>query len=301
MTMMNRVTSSMTAAAMRANLQDSAKTLAELQTKAASRQAISRPSDDPAGARTAMTARAEIARSTQYERNLQNADTWMQSIDSALQSGLDIMTRIQDLTLAAANGTVNQAGRDASAAEVDQLRTELLSLANTQILGRNVFAGTSAENLAYTQGAPGSVPQWTGSETGTVERRISDSSTIRVDVPGPEAFGAGGSSVFAVLDQLSENLRTPGASLSADISALKSSRQGMSDALTASGARHATVGRTLEAVRTQLTELEATRTSTEEADLAESAVELQMQQLNYQAALAVSAQALQTSLLDYLR
>ncbi|MFB9071419.1 hypothetical protein ACFFX0_09500 [Citricoccus parietis] len=75
----------------------------------------------------------------------------------------------------------------------------------------------------------------------------------------------------------------------------------MSDALTASGARHATVGRTLQATQMRLTELEATRMSTEEADLAEAAVDLQMQQLNYQAALAVSAQALQTSLLDYLR
>ncbi|NUL46974.1 flagellar hook-associated protein FlgL [Cellulosimicrobium funkei] len=298
MTMMHRVTSSMTAATTRANLQDSAKTLAELQNKAASRQAISRPSDDPAGTRTAMAARAEIARTTQYERNLQNADTWMRSIDSALQSGLDIMTRIQDLTLAAANGTVNQAGRDTSAAEVDQLRTELLSVANIQVLGRNVFAGTSAESAAYVDGTP---PTWNGTPGAAVERRISDSTTIQVDVPGEQAFGTiGQGSVFEVLTKLSETLRS-GGDLSGTIGTLEGSRRQMSDALTASGARHATVGRTLQATQTRLTELEATRTSTEEADLAESAVELQMQQLNYQAALAVSAQALQTSLLDYLR
>ncbi|MFC0249956.1 flagellar hook-associated protein FlgL [Citricoccus parietis] len=300
MTMMHRVTSSMTTAATRANLQDSAKTLAELQNKAASRQAISRPSDDPAGTRTAMAARAEIARTTQYDRNLQNADTWMRTVDSALQSGLDIMARIQDLTLAAANGTVNQAGRDASAAEVDQLRTELLSVANTQVLGRNVFAGTSAESAAYVDGTP---PTWTGTPGAAVERRISDSTTIQVDVPGEQAFGAdteGTSSVFTVLDKLSEALRS-GGDLSGSIGTLENSRQQMSDALTASGARHATVGRTLQATQMRLTELEATRMSTEEADLAEAAVDLQMQQLNYQAALAVSAQALQTSLLDYLR
>lgn len=297
MTMMNRVTSSMTAATTRANLQDSAKTLAELQNKAASRQAISRPSDDPAGTRTAMAARAEIARTTQYERNLQNADTWMRSIDNALQSGLDVMARIQDLTLAAANGAMNQAGRDASAAEIDQLRTELLSTANTQVLGRNLFAGTSAASAAYS----GDPLEWAGeNSTGTVERRISDSTTIRVDVAGPEAFGPKGNTVFDVLTKVSETLRS-GGDLSASIGTLENSRQQMSDALTASGARHATVGRTQQATQTRLTELEATRTSTEEADLAESAVELQMQQLNYQAALAVSAQALQTSLLDYLR
>lgn len=300
MTMMHRVTSSMTAATTRANLQDSAKTLAELQQQAASRQAISRPSDDPAGTRTALAARAEIARSTQYERNLQNADTWMRTADSALQSGLDIMARIQDLTLAAANGTVNQAGRDASAAEVDQLRTELLSLANTQVLGRNVFAGTSAEGAAYVDGTP---PTWTGTPGATVERRISDGTTLQVDVPGEQAFGADTAttaSVFTVLTDLARDLRA-GNDLSGALGTLEDSRQRMSDALTASGARHATVGRTLQATQARLTELEATRTSTEEVDLAEAAVELQMQHLNYQAALAVSAQALQTSLLDYLR
>lgn len=300
MTMINRVTSSMTTAATRANLQDSAKTLAELQNKAASRQAISRPSDDPAGTRTAMAARAEIARNTQYERNLNNADLWLQSADTALQSGLDIMVRVQELALSGNNGTLSQAARDASATEVEQLRKELLSLANTQVLGRNVFAGTSAADFAYMDGAP---PTWNGSPDASVQRRISDTTTIQVDVSGVDAFGADtetSASVFTVFSDLASGLRT-GTDLSGSIGALESSRQQMSDALTASGARHATVGRTLEAVRTQLTELEATRMSTEEADLAETAVELQMQQLNYQAALAVSAQALQTSLLDYLR
>jgi flagellar hook-associated protein 3 FlgL len=303
--MMHRVTSAMTAATTRANLQDSAKTLAELQNKAASRQAISRPSDDPAGTRTAMTARAEITRTTQYERNLQNADTWLQGVDSALQSGLDIMNRVQELALRGASGTLNETGRSANAAEIDQLRSELLSLANTQVLGRSVFAGTSAEGAAYITPKGSTQPQWNGvlganDQPVTVQRRISDHETVQVDLPGPEAFGNGTGSAFAVLDRLSEALRS-GGDVTASVTEVETARKQMAGALTESGARHATVGRALEATRARLTELEATRTSTEETDLATAAIELKMQQVNYEAALAVTAQALQTSLLDYLR
>ncbi|MDI3329706.1 MAG: flagellar hook-associated protein FlgL [Micrococcus sp.] len=301
--MINRVTSAMTTAVTRANLQDSARTLAQLQERAASREAISRPSDDPAGTRTALAARAELTRTTQYERNLQNADTWLNGVDSALQSGLDIMNRVQELALRGASGTLNEAGRAANATEIEQLRSELLSLANTQVLGRSIFAGTSTRGAAY-EGTP---PTWTGpladdgkTAAATVQRRISDTETIQVDLPGPAAFGNGTSSVFAVLDKLAQDLRSD-ADITPSIATIEAARKNMASALTESGARHATVGRAMEATQLRLTELEATRGSTEETDLAEAALELKMQQINYEAALAVTAQALQTSLLDYLR
>jgi flagellar hook-associated protein 3 FlgL len=305
--MIHRVTSAMTAATTRVNLQDSARTLAQLQERAASREAISRPSDDPAGTRTALAARAELTRTSQYERNLQNADTWLKGVDSALQSGLDIMNRVQELALRGASGTLNEAGRAANATEIEQLRTELLSLANTQVLGRSVFAGTSTQDAAYVVPKDGTHLQWTGplkvdgeTPAATVQRRISDDETIQVDLPGPAAFGNGSTSVFAVLDNLAAALRS-GADLSTNVTAVEDARKQMAGALTESGARHATVGRAMEATRARLTELEATRTSTEETDLAAAAIELKMQQVNYEAALAVTAQALQTSLLDYLR
>ena len=304
--MIHRVTSAMTAATTRATLQDSARTLAQLQERAASREAISRPSDDPAGTRTALEARAELARTTQYERNLQNADTWLKGVDAALQSGLDLMGRVQELALRGASGTLNDAGRAANATEIEQLRSELLSLANTKVLGRSVFAGTSTAGVAYADGKDGAPPTWTGpvkadgTPAATVQRRVSDDQTIQVDLPGPKAFGNGPDSVFAVLDKLVTDLRS-GESIAPNVASLEAARTQMTTALTESGARHATVGRALEATRAQLTELEATRSSAEETDLAEAAIELKMGQVNYEAALAVTAQALQTSLLDYLR
>lgn len=295
--MISRVTSTMTAANSLSNMQTSARKLADLQDKAASREAIRRPSDDPAGTNTAINARAELSRTTQYERNLKDADTWMLTIDSALSSAADIMIRAQDLTLQASNGATSQAGRDAIAMELEEMSKQMLSLANTQVMGRNVFAGTHAGDSAYSNTTP---PTWNGTGTSTVERRISDGSTIRVDVSGPDAFGNGANSVFANLSDLATAVRN-GDDLSSRIVTLEANRDSIVDARTVSGVRHSSVTSRLESVQQRLTELEATRMSVEEEDLAKASVEFQTQQVYYQAALAVTSQALSTSLMDFLR
>lgn len=294
--MITRVTTTMTAANTLNNMQSSARKLAELQDKAASREAIRRPSDDPAATNTALATRAELSRYTQFERNLRDADTWMRTIDSALGSASDIIVRVQELALQAGNDTVNESGRKAIAAEVDQLREQMLSLANSQVLGRNVFAGTHAGEEAYS----GTPLTWNGTPGSTVERRITDSATVRVDVPGPEAFGNGADSVFNTFENLSAAVRS-GGDVSGIITALEANRENVLDARTVSGARHTSVMKNLDSIQLRLTELESTRMAVEEEDLAESAIQLQTQQLYYQAALSVTAKALTVSLMDYLR
>ncbi len=53
------------------------------------------------------------------------------------------MRRVKDLTVLAGNGSLNQSGKDAIAAELDSLNKDLVSIANSQHLGRNIFAGSS--------------------------------------------------------------------------------------------------------------------------------------------------------------
>lgn len=294
--MITRVTSTMTALNTRGSIQDSSRTLAQLQEKASSRQAITRPSDDPAGARASIEARAEITRMSQYERNISDAQSWLTTIDSSLRSGTDLLVRAGELAIQGANGSMNDQSRAAAAAEVDQLLSQMVRLSDTQVAGRFIFAGTHAGDSVYS-GAPAT---WNGAEGSSVQRRISDKGTIQVDVPGPAAFGNGEDSVFSALQRLADGLRS-GTPLGGSIDEIESSRKRMVDALTTSGARHTTVNTAAQTVQLRLTELEADRARVEEVDLAEAAVDFQTQQVYYQAALAVNAKALQTSLLDYLR
>lgn len=294
--MISRVTSSMTAANTLSNMQSSAKKLAELQDRATTRQAIRRPSDDPAGAQDAISVRTELAQVSQFERNLKDADLWLKSIDSTLQSANNVLLRARDLALRANNSTMNQAARDSSAMEIEQLRDYMISLANTQVMGRHIFAGTHAGESAYS----GNPVQWNGVEGSNVQRRISESATVQVDMPGPDAFGDNDTSVFALLDTLAAEMRSS-VSLTSSIAAIDLASNKIIEATSASGARHATIDRAMEAVQLRKTELTAVKMTTEEKDLAEASVEFQTQQVYYQATLAVTSKALSVSLLDYLR
>ena len=118
------------------------------------------------------------------------------------------MHRIKDLTVLAGNGSLNQSGKDAIAAELEGLNKDLVSIANTQHLGRNIFAGSSDAAGAFTPGRPrpqipdtGTPPTFNGAANSPVERRISATQTVRVDADGAAIFGNGAGSVFDTVSQ----------------------------------------------------------------------------------------------------
>ena len=143
--MLNRVTNlTMSANALR-TLQTQQSRLSELQEKATTLNKISRPSDDPAATAKALETRSLLAANAQYGRNIDDGNTWLTAADSALEQATNVMHRVKDLTVLAGNGSLNQSGKDAIAIELEALNKELVSIANTKHLGRNIFAGNSDE------------------------------------------------------------------------------------------------------------------------------------------------------------
>ena len=105
---------------------------------------INRPSDSPTGANAAMRLREELAAGNQYARNASDGLSWLGRADSTLTSMLDGVRRSRDLMLqGASTGSTGTDARRALAAEVTQIRESLLSLANTEHLGRPLFGGTT--------------------------------------------------------------------------------------------------------------------------------------------------------------
>ena len=191
--MLNRVTNLTMNTAAQRSLQTQQAKLAELQDRATSLNKISRPSDDPAATAQALATRSLQAANAQYGRNIDDGNTWLTAADSALEQATNVMHRIKDLTVLAGNGSLNQSGKDAIANELESLKTDLVSIANTQHLGRNIFAGSSDKAGAFTPGTPrnpgipsdtGTPPTFNGTGDSPVERRISATQTVRVDADG---------------------------------------------------------------------------------------------------------------------
>lgn len=290
-----RVTHQTVMRAAQHNLQHTMGELAKLQERASSLDKISRPSDDPTGTADSMQVRAEQGRNEQYARNIGNGTGWLASVDSALSTATDLIQQARDLTVQGANdGSLSTAAKEAIAVELEGLRAELLNTANTQYLGRTIFAGTADQGVAFN-------PDLSFNGTGAgVERRIDAHTTVRVDVDGSEVFGTGATSVFAVIDDIINDLRT-GTNVGPRVTDLDSYLNGLLGQHGAMGARHAQMLRAEETNMERSGSLEAQRSGIEDVDLGEVVLQLKLQEITYQSALAVTARVLQPTLMDFLR
>jgi flagellar hook-associated protein 3 FlgL len=269
----------------------------KLQNQAASQRAFRAPSEDPAAAATALGVHGEQSRTAQYSRNISDGMAWVTTVDTALSSSIDLLNRARDLTVQGANsGALSETAREAIAAELESISTELLAQANTTVLGRSVFAGTSDTGRAF----DAADFSFNGVGAGEVQRRISDNETVRVDTNGADAFGAGAGSVFALLKDIATELRG-GAEVGSRLGDIDDRLKGMVTAQGATGARQAQIERASAQNLAVSTDLEARRAEVENVDSLEVLVRLQSAELVFQSALQVTARSLQTNLMEFLR
>jgi flagellin-like hook-associated protein FlgL len=272
-------------------------TLGTLQNQLTSGRLINAPSDSPTGTNRAMQTRSEQAAVAQQARNISDAKGWLEQTDSTLRTMLETTRRVRDLTVQGLNsGGLTDQARQALATEVTSLRESLVTLANTKSQGRPIFGGITAGPEAYdtTTGA------WTGLAGAPVTRQISDTEALRVDVTGLEAFGTAPADLFTVVASIGTDLTAAPAALGGHLTDLDAIMAGMQSAVADIGARGARLER-VESINADRTlTLSSQLAETENIDLPNTIMRLQMQQVGYQAALSATAKALQPTLLDFL-
>ena len=304
--MITRVTGQTQMRAAQRNLQDNMAQLSKLQEQASTLKGINRSSDDPTAAASALAVRAEQAATGQYSRNANDGDNWLTTIDSAMSATSDIMIRVRDLTVQGANGAVSATAKEAIAVELEGLKAELLTQANTTYLGRSVFAGNSDAGMAFKADySYTGIDSTSGIANSAVERRISADTTVRVDGDGAAIFGSdAATSVFKLLDDVIASLRgtsTTGATVSSHLTNIDARMGTMTSEWATIGARQVQVERAQENLLSKTGALETQRVGLEDVDLTQIVLELQLQQVSYQSALAVTAKVLQPTLMDFLR
>ncbi|MFS0713205.1 flagellin [Microbacterium sp. 2P01SA-2] len=293
--MISRVTSQTLAQSALRNLQSGLNDLARLQNQATSQRAFAAPSDDPAAASATLDLHAAQHRNAQYARNISDGLTWVTTVDNAISASTSLLGRARDLTLRGANsGALDANAREAIALELETIADELFAQANTSLLGRSVFAGTTEGSAFGPDFVFAGVP---GSE---VRRRVADGETVRVDASGAEVFGSGEDSVFAVIGSIVADLRS-GTDVRGRIDQIDDRMNAMLGVQGTVGARQNQIMRAKDAAADATVSLEAQRAAVEDIDSVEVLVALKSQELVYQSALAVTARVMQPTLMDFLR
>lgn len=325
-----RVTTSQIWASSNANIQASKARVSQLTAQSSSGLAVAKPSDDPAASSAIMRVLSQQSATTQYATNIGDGTTWLSSADSAMTSSENLVRQAKDLAIQAGNsGTASAASRNAIATQLEGIRDDLLSQANTQINGRSIFAGTSDASAAfdatstppYAYNGPttttGTGTSAVTTSSSSVQRRIGSgpNDQVTVSADGLAAFGSGDTSVFAQIQKVITALRDPGYDTDTvntttgqtPKDTVTAGIDQLGTALTNLSAQHAVVGANYARMTsakaqnaTTATALETQRSGLQDADTTKTLLDLKTQELAYQTALQVTAQVIQPTLMSFL-
>jgi flagellar hook-associated protein 3 FlgL len=270
--------------------------LARSQEQLSTGRLINRPSDSPTGTNDAMRLRAQIGLDNQHARNASDGLSFLGQTDATLTTMVDAVRRARDLVVqGASTGSNGPDARAAIAAELGQIRESLLSLANTQHMGRSLFGGTSDVPAAYA--ADGT---FLGDQH-QVERTIGNGMQVQVNLAGPAAFEVAGDDLFTLMDDTISRMTADPGQLGDSLARIDAMSRNMLGALADVGTRYGRVEGALTALTDANLDNTAALSEVENVDIAKAIVDLQMQEVAHQAALGATARVLQPSLLDFLR
>ena len=198
--------------------------LQNLQNKISSGQNILKASDDPIGAVQLSGLNIVKDQIEQFERNVDAASDRINLLDKNLISLGSIMLRAQELVIQASSDTLGASDRETIALEVDEMKKEILSVANAQDSnGSFLFSGYKTNTIPFVEDISGKI-NYKG-DRGLSSLSISESRVIETTLDGGTLFQAVKNpsgkniSIFLMLEDISNSIRTA----SGGVEALKAS------------------------------------------------------------------------------
>lgn len=161
--------------------------LQRTQQQIATGKRIASPSDDPAGAANLVGLKESMRITRQYQENISAARTQLQQEEATLASIRQVLDRVRELALGAANAALGESDRRAIAVEMAQRISDLEGLANTvSPTGEYLFAGYQGRTRPFAV-APDGTAAYYGDE-GQRFVQIGDNRLVAVNDPGASLF-----------------------------------------------------------------------------------------------------------------
>ncbi|MET3682993.1 flagellar hook-associated protein 3 FlgL [Alkalibacillus flavidus] len=258
---------------------------------------INQPSDDPVVAMRGVDYRSELSKVEQFERNMSEVRTWMDSSDEAMDEAGQSLMRVRELVTQASNDSYEENQRENMASEVEQIKDHLIELANTKVNNKHIFNGTHTDTPRFDNN--GNLSGESNNKAINIE--VSDGVELRANVDPSNAFSE---NMIQGLENIVTDLRdnnTTGDDLDGYLSDIDQYSQNIVDERADLGARM----NRAELIETRLSQQEITTkdvmSSNEDADMSEVITNLRMQENVHRAALSAGSRIIQPTLMDFLR
>ncbi|MFJ7981914.1 flagellar hook-associated protein FlgL [Lysinibacillus xylanilyticus] len=305
-----RVTQSMLSSNMLRNLNTSYSKMSKYQDMLDSGSVISRPSDDPVVAVKGMGYRIDLDKNQQYQRNLRDANTWLDTTDEALDQVGGALKRVKELIVQAANDTNTADDRQKINAEMQHIKEQLRDIANTKVGENYIFSGTHTNQPLYTDETGPQNPAITTGGQKPIEINVFDGISMNINTPGADLFNDIDGFMTHVTTLLESGATGPeiGSALGLEVTSGANKIPGLDGIYENTLTARADVGARQNRVemmenRLSLQEINVTKqlSKNEDTDYAKTITDMVTQESIHQAALSVGAKIIQQTLVDFIR
>jgi flagellar hook-associated protein 3 FlgL len=285
--------------------------LAKSQAQISAQKQVLNPSDAPDQAAAITRLRSMIGKQDSYLKTMDTVQSRLETESTTLSSAGDILIRMKELTIQANNATTAGSSRTVIATEMQGLRDQLLSLANTtDASGSYLFSGSKVHTPAFATDANG-VVSYQGDQA-QISVAVGDHRTLPTNRSGTQAFvsvartggdgNATGAGFFKAIDDLIAGVRSGVSSvMQRGLGEMDTLHQGVLLA-------QASGGTDMQAMQQQSAALDATKltlqsalSSVEDLDMPKAITLMQKQMLSLEAAQSSFAKVSQMSLFAYLK
>jgi flagellar hook-associated protein 3 FlgL len=285
---------------MQANLQR----LADVQKQAVTGKQVTRPEDDPYAVEQSLGFRARIEAGESSLNTINMSLDWLNSTDDALSDTATLLNRAQALALRGASESLGTEERAALATEVEGMLEQAIAIGNTRHGDDYIFSGFQVDSSPFDVTRDPVTDLITSTtyngDSGLIKRQAEPGTDVAINVLGDPLF----SDIYDSLIQLRDALQAT-SFVADDVTAagtdLKTQMDNVLDMQAAIGTKSRRLETTASRIEASQISLKEMLSNAEDADMAEVVSQLTQQQFVYETALAVNANVLRLSLLDFLK
>lgn len=257
-------------------------------------KSINRVSDDPIGMNQKMLVEQSYNRIEQFQRNLNDAKSFVELSESTINSVQNVMMESKDIAVKAANGTYSQSDLDTFVKTIEQNIQQLVGLGNTKQMGKYIYAGENTQTKPFDY--DGTTLTYNGDSTET-KFQVSTAIDMTVLDPGNKSLEGAINSLIDLRNQVQSGNKTN----------IENSIQNYDNAFDTVVNFRSELGTRLNSIdalnniyETSKVNLSSQKEQIEGIDLTKTIMDFQNIQRSYQGSLQASAKVMSLSIMNYL-
>ena len=260
-----------------------------------------KPSDNPTGTARVLQLNKMLKQSQSYQKNIDDARAFLTATEASLMAVNESIQEALIIGLKGANDTLGEEEREILANEVDYILDRVLSEANRQYDTKYLFGGTAIDQPPFELSDPDTVEMTNENAIdGFHLREILRDDEVQINFSGKDVF-VEDNNTFEALINLRNGLRHNDVDeIQAAYEQLKDVSKQVTNFISKAGIRYDHIENVENTLVEFDLELQGLKSSLEDADIAEAAVNFESLDTIYQANLQFGARILNMSLLDYL-